>query len=151
MQLRGKRLGFHTQTLIKQNKFSAAVPAVKDCAFWNRQIKHLFKGHRLRTELNSVTVTQLWLASLVLYGVGQNILAGMMKFNSISNADQSQVKRSNSDSVADSNHPSLLTASTVDAIVQQPSFRSLPVFKPQLLNMDQRTLSRAKCQVLKGG
>lgn len=133
---------------IELDSVTAPFLPIKQRSVLYRHQQHLFETERLGTELHLVAAVFLWLATLVLHGKDNAVL---MKFHHVGLAGQAEPHRTNREGPHRTDPPLLLRLPAVRPLMQHPTFGSKLVFNPDLLEVDQGTLTGAVQKVLQGG
>ena len=107
--------------------------------------KHLLKADRLSTKLNFIARIILWLTMLILY---RNDFPIRIEFHSISLSCNTKQTRSNFQITFSPHDTTRLSYSAMDFFVQNTTRGGKEIFRPELFDMYERALPRAKANVL---
>jgi len=146
----GNADGFGAKGVVEDHVVPPVGCAIEDRAGRNRVTEHFFKADRLGAELNSVDGLVLGTATLILDGEWFPGIVGLaVKLHNIGDAMEPECGGLQWQCAGDTNVATAFAAGFVGFVVQHATLGSQPVFSPLLLDVNERALPFAECEVLK--
>ena len=108
----------------------------------------------MRAELHFVCSVGLRSATFVLHGYHSHRIRGRLRgveLNDVCPPNKPQAERADCKPADDTESASRLYRAAIHALMQMSSFDGQAILHPHLLDVDERTLTRAEDEVLEGG
>ena len=161
MHLRQKSRYLPSQLWCEVHLGTAAWLTVVQRAARNLAAEHFFKAHRLSAELKRILCVLFWFPTLVLYGIGQpqpltpferDTDFTPVKFQHVARAGNAERTRENTHIARDDEISSAFRKRAVVGIfVKDRSVSGAEIFRPLVLNVNERPLAAAELEVLQTG